>query len=158
MDTDTRETRKTAKAAYMREWRKRNPLMYAAELERNRLSKATTKHYHRNKDDPEFQRKKKSYDRASYLRNREKRLARAGGSNYGITPEEYTARVSRPCDICGVLEPRGKRGCGMHVDHDHTTGKLRGTLCHRCNRGIGMFGDDPERLEKAVAYVRQWKE
>lgn len=52
------------------------------------------------------------------------------------------------CLIC-----RGEFGQTLPVDHCHRTGKVRGLLCHHCNRGIGLFGDDPERLRRAADYV-----
>ena len=30
---------------------------------------------------------------------------------------------------------------------------VRGGLCHRCNRGLQMFGDNPERLRNAANYL-----
>jgi len=76
---------------------------------------------------------------------------------HGVTVEEYTRRRANPCAICGVFKVSEKRGSGMHIDHDHRTGTLRGTLCDRCNRGIGMFDDDASRLVAAAEYVRQWQ-
>ena len=39
------------------------------------------------------------------------------------------------------------------IDHDHTTGKLRGLVCHQCNVGIGNFKDDVDRLMNAILYL-----
>jgi len=73
---------------------------------------------------------------------------------YGITAEDYDALLVRQnggCAICGTTKPGGRGS--FHVDHDHTTGVVRGLLCHGCNVGIGNLGDDPDRLMAAVAYL-----
>jgi hypothetical protein len=38
----------------------------------------------------------------------------------------------------------------MHVDHNHTRGKVRGFLCPRCNVALGLFCDDPDLLHRAI--------
>lgn len=52
-----------------------------------------------------------------------------------------------PCEICGetMAQP-----C---ADHEGKTGKIRGWLCHRCNRGIGQFRESADLLRAAVAYL-----
>lgn len=42
---------------------------------------------------------------------------------------------------------------GWCADHDHATGKFRAWICHKCNLALGNFGDDPGRLERALAYI-----
>jgi len=72
-------------------------------------------------------------------------------TKYGITSADYErmlAEQSGLCKICeDVMSPL------PHIDHDHTTGKVRGLLCARCNRGIGQFRDAPKLLLAAVAYL-----
>jgi hypothetical protein len=88
----------------------------------------------------------KEYGRRSLLKNR-----------YGITANEYDLMVSEQngkCAICNT-NTAGGRGAGsrLAVDHDHTTGQVRGLLCSMCNQGIGMFKDDTELLRKAIDYL-----
>ena len=52
-------------------------------------------------------------------------------------------------DYCQVCESRKK----ICVDHCHTTGKVRGFLCHRCNIALGMVKDDAGRLRKLADYL-----
>lgn len=52
------------------------------------------------------------------------------------------------CAICTVKKK-------LVVDHCHTTGKVRGLLCHACNRSIGMLGDDLPGLMRAVRYLQE---
>jgi hypothetical protein len=56
------------------------------------------------------------------------------------------------CAICG--DPLGME---LIPDHDHSTGRARGLLCQPCNVGLGMFGDDHERLRAARVYLITWK-
>jgi len=44
---------------------------------------------------------------------------------------------------------------GLHVDHDHSTGKIRGLLCYGCNVALGLIQDSPKRLGGLVEYLRQ---
>jgi Recombination endonuclease VII len=84
--------------------------------------------------------------------DRRQNLKRAGG----MSPEEYDEMYERQggcCALCG--EPSGN-GPMLCVDHDHKTGRRRELLCHNCNRGLGLLGDDPTRLRAAADYVEKW--
>lgn len=74
-------------------------------------------------------------------------------SRYGLSQkvfDELLAKQGGKCAICSANITWPKR---LHVDHCHKTGRVRGLLCTRCNRGIGMLGDDPSLLKIAVIYV-----
>lgn len=61
------------------------------------------------------------------------------------------------CAICGTGDPglsyRWGSRTAFCVDHDHTTGQIRGLLCQGCNKGIANFQDDPALLHQAIAYL-----
>jgi hypothetical protein len=42
----------------------------------------------------------------------------------------------------------------FHVDHCHTTGKVRGLLCFNCNVMLGNSLENLETLQKAILYLR----
>lgn len=76
---------------------------------------------------------------------------------YGITLIEYQemlVRQNNRCFICGTLEKDCVKN-RLFVDHDHTTGKVRGLLCHHCNALLGLAKDDPEILIKTISYLRE---
>lgn len=65
----------------------------------------------------------------------------------GINLEEAAlVKDQGECQICGNKER-------LHLDHCHKTNKVRGMLCHKCNRALGFFNDNAERLRKAADYV-----
>ena len=78
---------------------------------------------------------------------------------FGISLVEYRLMHEAQngvCAICGKPETRqcGKgKPNGLAVDHDHETGIVRGLLCGNCNMGLGLLGDGPELLRKALAYL-----
>jgi hypothetical protein len=55
------------------------------------------------------------------------------------------------CAICGIYEKDLPRG--LVVDHDHELNKVRGMLCHECNKALGIMKDDSTRLRIAAEYL-----
>lgn len=81
-------------------------------------------------------------------------------SSYGISMQEFEEMLHEQgggCAICGRIVDDRKDGKERRlcVDHDHDTGEIRGILCTRCNTGIGMFGNDPDVLRRAINYLSQ---
>ena len=70
-----------------------------------------------------------------------------------ISDEFYEELMkTEECDICGKeLEKK----C---IDHCHETKKIRGVLCNNCNTALGLFKDDPVRIENAIRYLEQAKQ
>jgi ribosomal protein L34E len=94
----------------------------------------------------------KSKDRSEY--NRKFSL----NKSYGITIEEYNKMFTNQngcCAICKVhiTEINQKRKKHLSIDHNHRNGKIRGLLCDKCNRGIGLLQDDVQILLNAFNYL-----
>ncbi|MFF4543620.1 endonuclease VII domain-containing protein [Streptomyces sp. NPDC001406] len=108
---------------------------------------------------------------ASVARNPEGRKRRMLRNFFNIGLEQYEEMhlaQAGVCAICGEPETakRGDLVMDLSVDHDHSCcpdkgrscGKcVRGLLCANCNKGLGAFRDDPERLMAAVAYLATHK-
>jgi len=72
---------------------------------------------------------------------------------YGISVEDYEQMLEDQnggCYICGK-KPEGKRA--LDIDHDHSTGKVRGLLCSNHNRALGLLGDDISLMLRSVEYL-----
>ena len=117
--------RNRAKAiAKAQQWREDNPERYQAWLKQNRTI---------NKE------RRRETDRRGHLRRK-----------YGLAIEVYEflcVAQSGRCAICS--EPAEK----LHVDHEHETGLVRGLLCGKCNKAIGLLNDDPGLLRSAASYL-----
>jgi hypothetical protein len=75
---------------------------------------------------------------------------------YGVTKEWYFEQLEKQdhkCAICSCLEPKGNGNVHFHVDHCHSTGKVRGLLCSSCNTALGKFKDSTELMLKAIEYI-----
>lgn len=92
------------------------------------------------------------------MRNPGRKRASNLFSMYGITVEQYAAMLAAQgggCAICGRADNGGQRAKWLHVDHCHRTGRVRGVLCAKCNKAIGLFADDPTLLVRGASYLRK---
>lgn len=67
----------------------------------------------------------------------------------GFNPDEIEsmyANKPESCQICGEKT-------SLVLDHCHKTNALRGWLCERCNKGIGLMRDSREILQAAIRYL-----
>lgn len=75
---------------------------------------------------------------------------------YNLTLNDYNAMFSEQkgcCRICKAHQMNFERP--LCVDHNHETGEVRGLLCDKCNRALGLFNDNPALLEEALAYLKE---
>ena len=81
---------------------------------------------------------------------------------YGLSLNDWEQIFNKQnglCAICDLPETSTNRGVLMRlsVDHCHSTGKVRGLLCSKCNKAIGLFGDRPDVLRNAAKYLEIYK-
>ena len=77
-----------------------------------------------------------------------------------MRPEEYAERLRAQggvCAVCGqpetVIDKRTGVPRELSVDHEHTTGCIRGLLCIGCNIALGHMHDSPDLLRAAADYL-----
>lgn len=94
---------------------------------------------------PEYERQKRRLEKLKYF--------------YKITQETYDQMLvvqGGVCAICGSAEPKGNKiSKHFQIDHDHNTGRVRGLLCCKCNRGIGLLGDSISNIERVLYYLKE---
>lgn len=77
------------------------------------------------------------------------------GSTRDEALQKYKELHSKQNGNCSICE-RPEAICGtLNVDHNHSTGQVRGLLCTTCNRGLGEFRDLISNLESAISYLRK---
>ena len=77
-------------------------------------------------------------------------------AKYDIGADDVAKRLQEQggkCAVCGCVGVPSATKRFWHVDHDHATGEVRGILCPRCNRALGLFKDDVSVLMAAIRYL-----
>lgn len=87
------------------------------------------------------------YRNKAYQNNKHKRLF----LRYGITQEQYDSMLILQGGVCAICKQKPKSS--FHLDHCHSTGKVRGILCSNCNMALGLLKDNTTFLQKAIEYL-----
>jgi hypothetical protein len=111
---------------------------------------------YRNKDGLRSECKECSHKESKIYRDKkpsQRYLARIR-QRYGLEEEEYNKMLDKSngkCEICG-------EHVKLVVDHNHTTGKVRGLLCHSCNAAIGLFKENKDSIRNSIEYLEKYNE
>lgn len=139
----------------MREYRQRNKnhinkqhSEYMREYKKDETKAEHLRNYSRN-----YMRKRNSilesnHRRRNQLRKGQTKYTKAQiikMSRYNLTPEQFDA-LPNYCEVCGSTT-------NLCIDHDHSTGKVRGTLCSRCNQALGLMRDNHRNIIKLANYL-----
>ena len=94
-----------------------------------------------------------------YLKNKKQIKNISLQNKFGITTEQYEEMLQKQNGVCAICNhpevAKHKSGItlSLAVDHNHITGQIRGLLCHKCNRAIGLLRDDINIIKKTVKYL-----
>ena len=72
---------------------------------------------------------------------------------YGLFPEEYNDMLEAQHNRCAICRKPFIDAQHAYIDHNHSTGVVRGILCHNCNTILGHAHDDPKVLRRAADYL-----
>ena len=64
---------------------------------------------------------------------------------YNLTVDQYNELLVSQNNCCAICKKhKDTFNQALHVDHCHKTSKVRGLLCHKCNRAVGLIQDSYE--------------
>jgi hypothetical protein len=98
----------------------------------------------------------KIYSKNNHLKNSNKRKNQKLQKAYGISLDEKLVMFGKQHGKCEICQIAFSNLASAHVDHCHTTGKIRGLLCTKCNPGIGFFEDCLDKLKAAQVYLEKY--
>lgn len=83
-------------------------------------------------------------------------------SRYGLDVDSYMDMFNKQNGICLICKNPERDGKRLSVDHDHSCcdgayscGKcIRGLLCSRCNKTLGMVEDNIDYLNSMIEYLK----
>ena len=73
-------------------------------------------------------------------------------SRYGVSLDEWEEMYDQQLGRCAICRQIFADE-GPHLDHDSSTGQVRGLLCRLCNVGLGHFRENPNYLNQAIQYL-----
>lgn len=91
-------------------------------------------------------------DKVLEYRAKDKWTLKKRCARHSITEQQFWGMYleqEKRCKICKEDIEAEKSA----IDHNHTTGEVRGILCTTCNRALGLFRDSPLVIENALDYL-----
>lgn len=77
-------------------------------------------------------------------------------ARYGLQKGDYEKMLESQNYSCAICKRDSREMTyHLHVDHCHTTGKVRGLLCSPCNVFLGYSNDSTELFKNAVLYLEE---
>jgi hypothetical protein len=88
-------------------------------------------------------------------KNPDKAKASLLWTRYKLKWETYLELLRVQRNVCAICQKPFGSGSPPCVDHDHTTGQVRGLLCRKCNTAIGSLQESSTNAERAALYFQK---
>jgi hypothetical protein len=75
---------------------------------------------------------------------------------YGMTREDFDRMFAQQGGDCEICQLKLQPGRGTHIDHCHTTGRVRALLCAPCNSRVGLVENTTVEVGRYIAYVKKY--
>jgi len=88
--------------------------------------------------------------------NRQKNYRQELVRKYGVELTWFDEKLKTQGNVCVCCKRQfefGNKQTTPHVDHCHSTGKVRGILCNRCNTVLGLCEDNKELFKNLIGYL-----
>ena len=129
--------------------RQKIPARYSVPFTTPEKRQATLDRYN---NKPDRKQKMREY----YQANKQRAKIRWLKNVYGITPEDYWKMLKDQNFSCKVCNSHmSNHAKGLHIDHNHETGKVRGLLCKGCNIALGEIKENKDTLAKLITYLEE---
>ncbi len=105
-----------------------------------------------------FGKKRKGYD----YRCKDCQIDYGYRRSFGITKADYDMMFEKQKGLCALCHEPSKTILSngkvkrLSVDHDHSTGRVRGLLCKDCNLLLYHLGDNAKGVKKAMAEILEY--
>jgi len=96
-----------------------------------------------------------------FLNNKDRVRENKLKTKYNLTLDQYNKMLSDQnncCKVCNIKFNINTKQLTPHVDHCHTTDKIRGLLCMKCNTSLGYLKEDTKIMQKLIEYIKEHNE
>jgi len=162
------DNNKDKKKEYNQQYRLKNKEKIAAQRQRYRIkNEDKIQQYYSDNKDKILERGKQYYSdnkemvlgkQKKYRENNKEKIRKRDWlynlKRYGITKKEYLEMFNEQNGCCKICKThQSKLKSGLHIDHNHNTGKIRGLLCSKCNQALGLLNEDVSLLTDSLKYL-----
>jgi recombination endonuclease VII len=72
-------------------------------------------------------------------------------SRAGLSQADYVGMLASQQGCCAICREACRTGRRLAVDHDHSSGRIRGLLCFRCNTSLARYEQYAQQLADYLA-------